>query len=91
MPQAKSPDCIAGEDEDKANQRCEHPQDILRMPGQIIQWNLLKPSVGDGDGTKGQNGFPIDSQRILPKFLAAIRQDVHKFQPLQRKKAEGSI
>ena len=69
----------------------EHTQGVFRAAGGIIQWDLLKPCVGNNYGTESEDHLSINCERILSQFPAAVCQNIYKFQVLQGNEAERSI
>ena len=49
---------------------------------------VLHQSIGNHKGSKLQQPFAIYAHGIFSKLSGAVNENIHKFQPIQRKKAE---
>ena len=91
MSHAKAPEEVAWNQEQDCEERQERQQRIIVFSNDVAQRVVLYECIGDEKGSKEQHLFPVDVNGVFPVLPGAIREDVHEFQALQRKEAEGGI
>lgn len=91
MPDAELPEKHR-RNEKKACEQWKDDVERRRSPSQKIQQGIiLNQRVWNYKSCKQEYFFPVNADRIFAKFSGAVCKDVHKFQPVQRKKAERRI
>ena len=91
VPDAKAPEEVAWNQEQDGEERQEHQQGIVAFSDDVAQRVVLHERVGNEKGSKEKHLLPIDINGVFPVLPGTVREDIHEFQALQRKEAEGSV
>lgn len=91
MPDAEFPQKYRRYEEPAGEQREENIESRRPFFEDVKQRIVLDQGIGNKKRREKEYLFPIDADRIFAEFSGTVRKDVHKLQPVQRKKAHGGI
>ena len=91
VPEADLPQERGRQHKQQPKERNEHVKPVLAPPRQVQKRVILEQRKRHAIGEEAQHLLAINGKRIHAELPAAVREDIHEFQPFRCKEAERRI